>query len=102
MTNKMIIEVQYFRGCPNSSEMINRVKEAIKSFEENIEYREILVEDNDLAEKLNFRGSPTVLINGKDLEGRDLVESASLNCRIYENGLPSVEKIKSRLSHAGF
>ncbi|MBL1215179.1 MAG: hypothetical protein HND52_17555 [Ignavibacteriae bacterium] len=68
--------------------MTTKVKEAIKGYEDGIEYIEILVEDNDLAEKLKFRGSPTVLIDGKDFEGRDLVESASLNCRIYENGLP--------------
>lgn len=77
--------------------MISSVKEAINVYEDGIEYMEILVEDNDLAEKLNFRGSPTVLINGKDL-----VETVLLNCRIYENGLPSVEQTPSRLSHSRF
>lgn len=91
------IEVQYFNGCPNSGEMIRRVKEAISSSEELVEYNEVLVEDNDLAEKLKFRGSPTVLINGKDLEGREEPEAASLNCRVYENGLPGVEEIKNKI-----
>ncbi len=77
--------------------MIHRVKEAIKGSEEKFEYNEVLVESNELAEKLKFRGSPTVLINGEDIEGRKEPESAALNCRVYENGLPSVEEIRNKI-----
>ena len=97
MNDKIKIEIQHFRGCPNSPEMIHRVKEAIKGGEEKIEYNEVLVESNELAEKLKFRGSPTVLINGEDIEGREEPESAALNCRVYEYGLPSVEEIKNKI-----
>ena len=58
---------------------------------------EVLVESNKLAEKLKFRGSPTVLINGEDIEGREEPDSASLNCRVYERGLPEVEEIRKRI-----
>jgi len=94
MNDKIKIEIQHFRGCPNSPEMISRIKEAIKDNEENVEYIEVLVETNELAEEIKFRGSPTVLINGEDLEGRAEQEAASLNCRVYENGLPTVYEIK--------
>ncbi len=97
MNDKIKIEIQHFRGCPNSPEMIHRVKEAIKGSEEKIEYNEVLVESNELAEKLKFRGSPTVLINGEDIERREEPESAALNCRVYENGLPTVEEIKNKI-----
>jgi protein-disulfide isomerase len=97
MNDKIKIEIQHFRGCPNSPEMIHRVKEAIKGSEEKIEYNEVLVESNKLAEKLKFRGSPTVLINGEDIEGREEPESTALNCRIYANGLPSVEEIRNKI-----
>jgi len=97
MNNKIKIDIQYFNGCPNSSEMIHRVNEAIKGSEDKIEYNVVLVESNELAEKLKFRGSPTVLINGEDIEGREAPESSSLNCRIYENGLPEVEEIRKRI-----
>ncbi|MCH9029064.1 MAG: DUF2703 domain-containing protein, partial [Bacteroidetes bacterium] len=69
----------------------------IKGSEEKIECNEVLVESNELAEKLKFRGSPTVLINGEDIEGRKEPESASLNCRVYENGLPSIDEIKEKI-----
>ena len=101
MNNKIKIDIQYFNGCPNSSEMIHRVKEAIKGGEEKIEFNEVLVESNEHAEKIKFRGSPTVLINGEDLEGRAEPEAASLNCRVYENGLPGVEEIKKRIFNSG-
>ncbi|MEE9448415.1 MAG: thioredoxin family protein [Ignavibacteriaceae bacterium] len=97
MNDIIKIEVQYFNGCPNSPEMIRRIKEAIKGKEEIIDYNEVLVESNELAEKLKFRGSPTVLINGEDIEGREEAESAALNCRVYENGLPGIEEIKKRI-----
>ncbi len=97
MNDKIKIEIQHFRGCPNSPEMIHRVKEAIKGSEEKIEYNEVLVESNEIAEKLKFRGSPTVLINGEDIEGREEPESASLNCRVYENGLPSIDEIREKI-----
>ena len=97
MKDKIKIDIQHFRGCPNSGEMIKRVKEAILGFEDIVEYNELLVETNELAEEIKFRGSPTVLINGKDIEGREEPEAACLNCRVYEKGLPEVEEIRKRI-----
>jgi len=97
MKKKIKIEIQYFNGCPNSAEMIKRVKEAIKGHEKPVDYSEVLVEDYETAEKLKFRGSPTVLINGEDLEGREEPKTSAMNCRVYENGLPEIEYIKGKI-----
>jgi protein-disulfide isomerase len=97
MDDKIKIDIQHFHGCPNSGEMIKRVKEAISGFEDIVEYNELLVETNELAEKIKFRGSPTVLINGEDIEGRKEPQFVSLNCRLYTNGLPEVEEIRKRI-----
>ncbi len=91
---KINLEVQHFEGCPNSSEMIIRVKEAIKEFPGQIDYKEILVETPEEAERVKFRGSPTVLINGIDLENMAEPKAGNLACRYYKNGLPSAEQIK--------
>jgi hypothetical protein len=91
---KVKIEVQHFKGCPNSEEMITRVKTAITEFENNIEYKEILVETPEEAERVKFRGSPTALINGIDLENMPEPIEANLACRYYKNGLPSIIQIK--------
>jgi len=97
--NKVLLQIQHFHGCPNSSEMIRRVKEAINGIEDEVDYQEIRIETNELAEKVKFRGSPTVLVNGEDLEGREEPESTLLNCRVYENGLPSIEDIKDKIKN---
>ncbi len=90
----MKIEVQHFEGCPNSVEMIARVRTAIEEFNERIEYKGILVETPEQAQQIKFRGSPTVLINGIDLENLPEPADAHLACRYYLNGLPSVSQIK--------
>lgn len=97
MEEKIKIEVQYFNGCPNSAEMIRRVRESISSIADSVEYKEVLVESNELAQELHFMGSPTVLINGRDFENREIPESSSLNCRFYPNGLPSSEQIRQQI-----
>lgn len=92
----MIIQVQYFRGCPNSNEMIHRVRKAIEGLE-NVDYEEVLIETSEFAEKLKFRGSPTLLINGEDFEGLPLPVQASLTCRFYPKGLPTIEEIRKKI-----
>ncbi len=85
------IEVQHFHGCPNSVEMIKRVREAIAKSDIDIEFKEVLVDTPEKAKLHKFRGSPTVLVNGIDLEGLPEPESGNLACRYYNNGIPSVE-----------
>ena len=90
------VEIQYFRGCPNSEEMIKRVRESVKGLED-INYIETLVETNEKANEVKFLGSPTLLIDGIDFEERTMEGNPSLNCRVYENGLPSVFEIKQKI-----
>ena len=85
------IELQHFHGCPNSKEMIKRVREAIAKSKVDVEFKEILVDTPEKAELQKFRGSQTVLVNGNDLEGLPEPESGSLACRYYENGIPSIQ-----------
>jgi len=94
---KISVHIQYFNGCPHSSEMILRVKTAIAEIEEKVDYREILIETNELAEKLKFRGSPTLLINGEDYEMLEEPSEVSLSCRYYPKGLPTSEDIRKRI-----
>jgi hypothetical protein len=94
--SKIKVELQHFIGCPNSPILIDRVKSIIKNYN-NIEYIEILVDSNERAVEVKFRGSPTLLINGKDFENLPEPESPALTCRYYLNGLPTVEGIKVKI-----
>jgi hypothetical protein len=88
------IEVQYFNGCPNSESVLQMVKEFISKSEMKIDFEEILVETQEAAEKYKFRGSPTLLINGKDLEGLPETKTPSLSCRYYQKGLPTEKDLQ--------
>jgi hypothetical protein len=74
--------------------MQNNISEAIKGLEDKIELTKILVEDEATAKKVGFRGSPTLLINGEDIEGVPAPAEPSLACRFYANGIPSSDEIR--------
>ncbi len=88
------IEVQYFKGCPNSETVLQMIKEFISKSKIKLDFEEVLVETQEDAEKYKFRGSPTVLINGNDLEGLEENRTPSLSCRYYQNGLPTEKDIQ--------
>ena len=94
---KVLVTIQHFHGCPNSPELISRVRKVITTFEQSVEYKEILVESDEMAERMHFRGSPTLLINGEDFEYQPELQHASLACRLYVNGLPTSEDIRKRI-----
>lgn len=93
---KVRVEIQYFTDCPNSPILIKRIKEAIKGFD-FIEYRELIIDSNEKAEEVKFRGSPTLIIKGGDFENQPEPENPALACRYYPNGVPPVDQIKSRI-----
>jgi len=92
--DKLKVEIQFFEDCPNSEEMISRVKKAIEQLEFDIDFSETHVETEEIAMQVKFRGSPTLLVNGSDIENLPEPETAYMACRFYSAGLPSVEKIK--------
>jgi glutaredoxin len=91
------VEVQYFHGCPNCEEMVDRVKEAISTLGNHVDFQEVIVETHEKAVEVNFRGSPTLLINGEDFEDMPQPKIPELVCRLYPKGLPEVESIRNKI-----
>ncbi len=96
----MRIELLYFNSCPSYKQALANIKAALKEKKLQAELKLINVESEGEAEKLGFQGSPSVRINGKDIEGRD--EGFSFSCRLYHmNGkttvAPSKEEIIAKL-----
>ena len=96
----MKIEFLYFDGCPSYIKSLENLQEVIS--EENLiaELALIKIDGPEQAEENKFFGSPSIRINGKDLEGRD--GEASFNCRIYTingqmTGIPSKGFIRENL-----
>lgn len=79
-----MIEFQYFIGCPNANETLKNLKTVVKMKDigEN-EINVIEVKDLEIAEKVNFQGSPTILIDGYDIYSETKPSSYSYTCRIY-------------------
>lgn len=91
---KIRLEFQYFEGCPNHEKMFANLETALEGLEDQVELKKVLVEDEETAREVSFRGSPTLLINGEDIEGISAPSEPSLSCRFYANGIPGSNKIR--------
>ena len=101
MSKPVKIQFQHFEGCPNSPKLLKSLKEALQEFKEtDYIFKEILIEDNSDAQKYKFLGSPTILLNNKDMMGLPFPEVSSLACRFYPGGLPSKETIIDKIKIA--
>lgn len=97
----MQIEVLYFEDCPNHLPTVAQIARVLREERCSAEVREILVPDVETAQREKFLGSPTVRVNGIDIEpaaqGR---MEFGLMCRRYTGGVPSDELIRSALRSA--
>lgn len=83
----MRIEILTFEGCPNADVTRELVRKAVRSEAVDAEIEYINVETAELAQRLRFLGSPSVRVDGDDVElsanGRT---SYGLMCRTYAYG----------------
>lgn len=102
----MKIEVLYIEGCPNHQPTVERVKAILKDLAVAGEVVELAVIDPATASMLRFLGSPSVRINGMDVEPSARSSNQfGLMCRTYldgtqRNGVPSVELIRQAFEQA--
>ena len=99
--SKTKVEFLYFKSCPSHKEALENLKAALRQTSTDAELILIDVDSPEEAEKIGFQGSPSIRINGEDLEGRK--EAASYSCRLYNvNGktafAPSKEAIIAKLN----
>jgi hypothetical protein len=94
----MDVTLLYFDGCPNWTLARDRLREAMRRAgldERSLTYRTVATpEDADAA---GFRGSPTILINGRDPFGGESAP-VGLACRRYQtpagpDGAPSADQL---------
>jgi hypothetical protein len=102
----MKVEVLYFDGCPNHEKLLPRLHDLItgSGISADIELRAI--EDDASAQREHFLGSPTVRVNGHDVEpGARERRGYGLECRLYLSsrglsGMPDDELIRAALTNA--
>jgi hypothetical protein len=90
----MKVEVFYFEGCPNHKPAVERVKAVLKQQGIAVELTEIEVPDLEAARAVGFIGSPTIRVNGLDIDpGSGIVTETGFACRYYEGGMVANSKI---------
>ena len=82
----MMIEFQYFNDCPNAKETLQNLREVLSELEQSYYLKITEVPDIESAQRLNFQGSPTILVNGKDIYTGTEPAGFSYTCRLYEFG----------------
>jgi hypothetical protein len=99
----MKIEVLYVPNCPNHAVALERIRQIIseESFQKHV--NEVLVRDAEMAQSLKFPGSPTIRVNGQDVEPQNEKTAAfGLMCRLYSDGsgAPSKQKLRDAIEKA--
>jgi len=62
------VHILYSEGCEPTPPTVSQVRSVAKELGLNIDLQMILVENEAQAKKLGFFGSPTVRINGRDID----------------------------------
>ncbi len=102
----MKIELLYFDGCPNHIPALDRIRAVLKEEGISADVFEVKIEDAMTARKIGFLGSPSIRINGLDVEpAARLSKEFGMMCRTYAEegkqvGLPSRESIRAAVREA--
>lgn len=81
------VEILSFAGCPNHAPTADLVREVVHDVAPQVEVREVEIADDEQAQRLHFLGSPSVRVNGRDVEpGAEDRTSFQIACRLYRPG----------------
>jgi len=96
--------VLYFDGCPNHETLLPRLRELLagQGISPEIELRAIT--DDQAAQRERFLGSPTIRVNGRDIEpDAEKRTDFGMKCRLYRtasgvSGQPPEEWLQAAIS----
>ena len=100
----MRIELFFWDGCPSypeAKELLENVL-AHRGIEAQIEMREVRTDEE--AEALRFPGSPTIRVDGRDVDPAGADARPALTCRIYHlpdgrvSPVPTREQLEAALT----
>jgi hypothetical protein len=99
-----IVEILCLASCPHVQATIDRVRAASTAADVAVDLRVVHVETEEHAHRLRFLGSPSVRVDGRDVDpDADGREDYGLTCRMYadEDGVPSTKWIRAALVGGG-
>jgi len=101
-----LVEILYFDGCPNHEAARALVERVAAELQIEPELSLVRVPDPEAAVERRFLGSPTVRVDGRDVEpGAEERDQYVLSCRVYRgergfSGQPDPAWIRDALSRA--
>lgn len=102
----MKVEILYFSGCPNHVRTAQVVRDGLAQENVRAEVEEIEVRTPEQAEALGFLGSPSVRVDGVDVEPEARgVKTFGFGCRTYVEegrrvGAPPAEMVRDAIREA--
>ena len=102
----MRVEILYFAGCPNHEPAVTRVSDILREETVSAELVEVEVKDAATAQAVGFLGSPSIRIDGRDIEPSARQSNAfGFGCRTYPDegrraGVPPVAWIRAAVQEA--
>lgn len=94
------VTLLYFDGCPSWQKADERLGALASEFDLQITHTK--VDTPEAAEQFAFRGSPTILVDGRDVFANG-DEPIGLSCRIYQTpdgpaGSPTLEQLREQFA----
>ncbi len=97
------VELYWWDGCPSYPEALALLQSVLSEhgIEVEIELREVKTDDEAI--ELAFPGSPTIRVDGRDIDPVGARSRPALNCRIYHlpdgrvSPVPSREQLEEAL-----
>jgi hypothetical protein len=87
----MRIDFLYWADCPSHPEAWQRLLLALDALAIDAEVQRLEITTDEEAERWRFTGSPTILVDGRDIDPAAGRQPVRLTCRLYyhEDGRPS-------------
>ena len=95
----MRVELLYFDGCPSYAAATRIVREVLAELGEEADVALVAVNTDEEARRLQFPGSPTIRVEGRDLFPVPKRSIWALGCRTYATpeglkGCPTREMVR--------
>jgi hypothetical protein len=94
------IDFFYFEECPSHEQALERLRKVVTDEDVDAEISVTEVRTDEQAQDLEFAGSPTILVEGRDIDPHLELPNYALTCRAYQTedgritALPSEDMIR--------
>ena len=98
-----MIELFYWQGCPSYPEAKSLIEQILAALGRDDEIVMTEVTSNEEAERLRFPGSPTIRVDGRDIDPVGANARPALTCSIYHlhdgrvSPVPSHDQLEAAL-----